>query len=324
VREARQLGSYRLGELLGRGGMGEVYRAEHRLLARPAAIKLIRPDLLSPGQELSLTERFRREAQAAASLSSPHTIELYDFGVAADGTFYYVMELLDGVDAETLVKRHGMLPPERAAHLLRQAATSLAEAHAKGLVHRDVKPSNVFVARLGLDVDFAKVLDFGLVAMRRGAEAARARLTAPNALAGTPHIMAPEVANGAEPDARADVYALGCLGYWLLTGRPVFQGETPIQIMLKHVRDEPEAPSRRSPFPATRLLDEVILSCLAKRPEDRPRDAGALVDRLDAIRFEAPWTQERARAWWDAHLPERGPLGPCCEGELVPEEMAVA
>jgi eukaryotic-like serine/threonine-protein kinase len=322
VRQARELGSYRLGDLLGRGGMGEVYRAEHRLLARPAAVKLIRPELLDRDLAADVTERFRREALAAANLSSPHTISLYDFGVASDGTLYYVMELLEGLNLETLIQGHGPQPPERVAHILAQVASSLAEAHGRGLIHRDVKPSNVFLARLGVEVDVAKVLDFGLVAMREGAEAARARLTAPGATPGTPHIMAPELAlGGTAPDARADVYALGCLAYWLLTGGPVFPGDSPVQVMLRHVREEVRPPSARSPFTETRRLDGLVLDCLAKSPDDRPRDAAAFAARLAEITFASPWTPQRAREWWAEHAACGGDPGPCDKGELIPEAM---
>ena len=317
VREARELGSYRLGDLLGRGGMGEVYRAEHRLLARPAAVKLIRPELLDRDRAGSVVERFRREAKAAASLRSPHTISLYDFGVAADGTCYYVMELLDGVDGESLVERFGPQPPERVAGIMLQACSSLAEAHALGMIHRDIKPSNIFVGRMGTELDFVKVLDFGLVTMRRRDPDA-ARLTAPNVIPGTPNAMAPEVAVGeAEPDARADVYALGCLAHWLLTGKPVFAGDTPVQIMLRHVRDQPEPPSAHSSFAETSRLDAIVLRCLEKNPADRPQDAAELRRLFGAVGFTTPWTEARAEAWWREHLGAPVEAGPCDRAELL-------
>lgn len=325
VRQARQLGSYQLGDLIGRGGMGEVYRAEHRLLARPAAIKLIRPDLLAPELRAGVVERFRREAQAVAALSSPHTVSLYDFGVSAAGTFYYVMELLDGLDAEQLVERFGPQPPERVVHLLRQAARSLAEAHTKQLVHRDIKPSNVFVARIGTDHDFVKVLDFGLVrGIGGGGGDAReaARLTVPNAVAGTATYLAPELATGGEPDARADIYALGCVAYWLLTGKLVFDAPSPLQIMFRHATETPPAPSARSPFPDAARLDDLVLRLLAKNPDDRPPDAGEVVRLLDQIRFEVPWTPERAEAWWNTCDVEPMVCGPCNKGEFIPESTA--
>jgi serine/threonine-protein kinase len=320
VSKAKELGSYRLGNLLGEGGMGAVYHAEHRLLARPAAIKLIKPELLDPTSGANAVERFRREAEAAAALSSPHTISLYDFGATDDGTFYYVMELLDGVDAEHLVEHHGPQPVARVVHILAQATASLAEAHARGMVHRDVKPSNVFISRLGLEMDFVKILDFGIVALRNGGQGVKAaKLTAADALAGTPNIMAPEVTIGdREPDARVDVYALGCLAYWLLTGERVFEGTTPIQVLLKHANEPPRPPSERSPYPDARILDDLVLQCLAKDPEMRPRDAAHLGQLLREIQLGEAWTQEQAEHWWSQHHPEGLAMGPCDQGHVVP------
>jgi hypothetical protein len=308
VRRARELGSYRLEEPLGKGGMGEVFRGTHQMLARPAAVKLIRPEIIgssTPTVARVITERFRREAEAAASLRSPHTISLYDFGVAQDGTFFLVMELLDGLDMETLVERYGPLPPERAVHLLRQACESLAEAHARGLVHRDIKPSNIFTCRMGLDVDFVKVLDFGLVKSvgEDGREATL--LTAPDATTGTPAYIAPEVIRGDRvPDHRVDIYTLGCVGYWLLTGRLVFQAPNAIQLMYQHANTQPTAPSERSELDIPATLDQVILSCLAKLPEERPQSAGELSKLLANAVPDAEWTAERAHRWWDRHHPE--------------------
>ncbi|HSR14808.1 MAG TPA: serine/threonine-protein kinase, partial [Gemmatimonadales bacterium] len=220
VRDARELGSYRLEKLLGEGGMGQVYRASHRYLARPAAVKLISPRSMGDRTQAEIevaVERFKREAGAASSLSSPHTIELYDFGVSDDGIFFYVMELLDGLDLQEMVEKHGPMPPGRVIHFLRQACDSLAEAHHHGMVHRDIKPANIFACRVGLDVDFAKVLDFGIVKVRQ--EPARAaNLTSPELAVGTPAYLAPEALSGAEVDGRSDLYALGCVGFFLLTG----------------------------------------------------------------------------------------------------------
>jgi hypothetical protein len=308
VRRARELGSYRLEEPLGKGGMGEVFRATHQMLARPAAVKLIRSEIIgssTPSAARVITERFRREAEAAASLRSPHTISLYDFGVAQDGTFFLVMELLDGLDLETLVERFGPVPPERAVHLLRQACESLAEAHTRGLVHRDIKPSNIFTCRMGLDVDFVKVLDFGLVkAVGEGGREATL-LTAPDATTGTPAYIAPEVIRGdREPDHRVDIYTLGCVGYWLLTGRLVFQAPNAIQLMYQHANAQPIAPSERSELEISPALDQVILSCLAKLPEERPQSASELSRILAATVPAAEWNEERAHRWWDRHHPE--------------------
>jgi serine/threonine-protein kinase len=314
VRRARELGSYRLEEPLGKGGMGEVFRATHQMLARPAAIKLIRPEIIgssSPSVARVITERFRREAEAAASLRSPHTISLYDFGVAQDGTFFLVMELLDGLDLETLVERYGPVPPERAVHLLRQVCESLAEAHARGLVHRDIKPSNIFTCRMGLDVDFVKVLDFGLVKSVGEDSREATLLTAPDATTGTPAYIAPEVIRGDRvPDHRVDLYTLGCVGYWLLTGRLVFQAPNAIQLMYQHANARPIAPSERSELDIPATLDQVILSCLAKLPEDRPQSAGELSRLLAAAVPAGEWSEEKAHRWWDRHHPEAAGLPP--------------
>ncbi|HWN19266.1 MAG TPA: serine/threonine-protein kinase [Gemmatimonadales bacterium] len=306
VRRARELGSYRLEEALGKGGMGEVFRATHQMLARPAAVKLIRSEILgssSPAAARVIVERFRREAEAAASLRSPHTISLYDFGVANDGTFFLVMELLDGLDLETLVERFGPLPPERVVHILRQACASLEEAHTRGLVHRDIKPSNIFACRLGLEVDFVKVLDFGLVkAVDDGAREATL-LTAPDSTTGTPAYIAPEMVRGDRvADHRVDIYTLGCVGYWLLTGRLVFQAPNAIQLMYQHANATPVPPSQRSELEIPAALDSIILACLAKYPEDRPQTAGELSRRL-ATAVSITWTEEHAHRWWDRHHP---------------------
>jgi eukaryotic-like serine/threonine-protein kinase len=313
VRRARELGAYQLGDLLGRGGMGEVYLAQHRMLARPAAIKLIRPETLgagsSNGAEVAI-RRFRREAQAAALLKSPHTVDLYDFGVTDDGTFYYVMELLEGSDLESLVNRFGPLPPERAVHLLRHACHSLSEAHARGLIHRDIKPSNIFTCRLGLSVDYGKVLDFGLVKHRETAEESPSvLLTQPGSTTGTPAFMAPELALGEQSiDGRVDIYALGCVAFWLLTGRLVFEADTPVRMMLQHIQAEPPPPSRSSELDIPPELDRVVIACLSKKPEDRPADAAALAEMLAACELPQPWTEVRAAQWWDAHLPASAPF----------------
>ncbi len=307
VRRARELGSYRLEEPLGKGGMGEVYRATHQMLARPAAVKLIRSELIgssSPNAARVIIERFRREAEAAASLRSPHTINLYDFGISQDGTFFLVMELLDGLDLETLIERYGPLPAERAVYLLRQACDSLAEAHARGLVHRDIKPSNIFTCRMGLDVDFVKVLDFGLVKAMGEGDRESTLLTEPDSTTGTPAYIAPEVIRGDHvPDHRVDIYTLGCVGYWLLTGRLVFQAPNAIQLMYQHANSQPVAPSQRSELEVPADLDRIILSCLAKLPEDRPQSAHELSRLLAGSTAANGWTEERAHRWWDRHHP---------------------
>ncbi len=331
VNRARELGSYRLDEVLGKGGMGEVYRASHHTLARPAAIKLIRQEVLggtsAAGARLIL-ERFRREAQATASLKSPHTISLYDFGVSEDGTFFLVMELLDGLDLERLVQTFGPVPPERAVYLLTQACASLEEAHVNGLVHRDIKAGNIFTCRLGLEVDFVKVLDFGLV-KAENADPGQSLLTAPNATAGTPAYIAPETVLGTPVDHRADIYALGCVAYWLVTGKLVFDAPSAVAMMLKHANEPPIPPSRRTEIELPAAFDEVVLACLAKRPEDRPQSAGELAERLRAAVADSAWDAERAKRWWERHRPPNAWSEECVECDmrvmpaLTPEPEAV-
>jgi len=309
VQKAREMGSYELVEPLGHGGMGEVWRARHKMLARPAAIKLIRAEALGlqKGRRAEgVLRRFEREAQATAALHSPHTIELYDFGVTTEGTFYYVMEVLQGLDLESLVRRFGPVPAERAIYLLLQVCDSLADAHHAGLVHRDIKPANIYVCKKGLKHDFVKVLDFGLVKSTwTEADDEISDLTQEGAVPGTPGYIAPEVALGdGRIDGRADLYAVGCVGYWLLTGHRVFEGDSPVQVAVQHVQSAPLPPSRRTELPITDGLDRAILACLEKVPERRPFDAEDLARRLSDCGPEACWNEQRARGWWEAYLPE--------------------
>jgi serine/threonine-protein kinase len=307
VTRARELGSYRLVERLGKGGMGEVWRAHHRLLARPAAIKLINRSLtVDAGVDAAarIRARFEREAQAMASLRSPHTVNLYDFGVADDGGFYYVMELLDGVDTEALVRRFGPVPPPRTISLLSQVCHSLSEAHARGLVHRDIKPANVFLCRQGEDVDFVKVLDFGLVKALTDAPDATPMLTQKHTVHGTPAFIAPEQALGRpDVDGRVDIYATGCLAYWLLTGRYVFTATSPMELLIHHAQSTPVAPSLRSETAIPPELDLLVLRCLAKEPADRPQSARELAQLLGEIPVAQSWTEASAQTWWRQHLP---------------------
>jgi hypothetical protein len=307
---ARELGSYRLVERLGEGGMGEVWRAEHRLLVRQAAIKLIRPETLASTRysPAELRERFRREAQTLATLRSRHTIELFDYGVAADGTFFFVMELLDGMDLDTLVTRHGPQPAARVIHLLLQACSSLAEAHQAGLVHRDVKPANLFVCRAADEVDVVKVLDFGLVQAATLSsdpsdpvpDGDDPRLTGAGRHMGTPGFMAPEQVRAQRIDGRADLYSLGCVAIWLLTGRMPFEASTALGMMGAHLYSAPPDLAALVPGYLPDGLDAALRRCLAKDPLERPADAAALAASLRAIDVPAEqrWTAERARAWW--------------------------
>jgi serine/threonine protein kinase len=308
LREARDLGAYELIELLGHGGMGEVWRARHRLLARSAAIKLVRPELLGAANEAeakTMTRRFAREAQATAALSSPHTINIFDYGSTQDGTFYYVMELLAGRDLESLVREFGPVPADRVVYLLRQACHSLADAHARGLVHRDIKPANIYVCRMGLEYDFVKVLDFGLVKYSDNRTMQQTMMTAEHTTTGTPAFMAPEVILGErEVDARADVYAIGCVAYYLLTGELVFEADTPMKMFLHHVQTPPVPPSQRTELPIPPELDALVMACLEKNPDRRPQDARQLFSLACDCRMLKTWDNEAARVWWEKHLLE--------------------
>jgi serine/threonine-protein kinase len=309
VQDARELGSYRLGDLLGRGGMGEIFRADHRMLRRPAAVKLIRPDALGHGAGEPpdvIARRFRREAEAAASLHSPHTIALYDFGVTESGDLYYVMELLRGLNLESLVERFGPIPQGRAIHFLRQACESLSEAHAIGLLHRDIKPANLYSCRVGIETDFIKVLDFGLVKALPRSGAEETRITGEHMTTGTPAFMAPELALAEDADHRADIYALGCVAYWLVTGDLVFTAAHPMKVMRAHVDETPAPISTRTELPISADFEAVVAACLAKDPDARPASAADLAARLAACTNSEPWTAKDAERWWRRNLPEYG------------------
>jgi serine/threonine-protein kinase len=305
-RRAEQIGQYVLKRKLGEGGMGEVYLAEHRLLKRPCAVKFIRPELAA---HPATAARFAREVQAVTGLTHVNTVRVYDYGRADDGSFYYVMEYLDGPTLERLVRDHGPLPPGRAVHLLRQLCGALAEAHAAGLVHRDLKPGNVIVARLGGVCDVAKLLDFGLVLDETAADPGD-RLTRAGVVLGTPAYMAPEQAAGEPVDARGDVYSLGAVAYYALTGRPPFEGESALQVMAAH-RTTPVPPLDGAPAD----LAAVVARCLAKHPADRFPTAGDLERALAECGCAPEWSAERAAAWW-AGLSGGGappsPTGPTC------------
>jgi serine/threonine-protein kinase len=309
VSKFRRLGSYELIDKIGSGGMGEVWKAKHRMLARPAAVKLIRPESMGMSNDgtsaRTMLRRFEREAQATAALTSPHSIILYDFGIAEDGTFYYVMELLEGRDLKSLIRERGPVSAERAVHFLRAACDSLADAHHRGLIHRDIKPANIFTCRRGRDFDFVKVLDFGLVKSVRDTGDQITQLTGAGATSGTPGFMAPEMVTGESViDGRADIYALGCVGYWLLTGQMVFDGNSPMSILIQHVKETPPAISSRSEIEVPPRLEEIIFSCLAKHPNDRPASAEELEAMLAEVAATMPaWTRERAERWWQTNLP---------------------
>jgi serine/threonine-protein kinase len=293
VFEAKQLGQYRLIEPLGAGGMGAVYLAEHRMLKRPCAIKLIHPEHAADPHVLA---RFEREVRMTARLSHWNTVEIFDYGRTDDGTFFYVMEYLPGLSLDELLERHGPLPAERVVHFMRQMCQALREAHAIGLIHRDIKPGNVFAAQRGGVYDVVKLLDFGLV--KPVTEAPSARLTHEGNISGTPLYMSPEQARGqADVDARSDIYSLGAVAYALLTGRPPFEGTSPMEVMVAHIRDEAVRPSQHQPdVPAD--VEEVVLRCLAKKPEDRFPDVESLEGALAECGAADQWSQAHAARWW--------------------------
>ncbi len=306
IRRAEEIGRYRLTERLGEGGMGTVWRAEHQMLARPAAVKLIRPDSVH-GDAATILKRFQREAQATAALQSFHTITIYDYGVDDEGTFYYVMELLDGLDLETLVRKHGPQPDGRVIQFLKQVCGSLAEAHRRGLVHRDIKPANLYTCRIGTEVDYIKVLDFGLVLSTAGLGfdgGESNRLTQQGTLTGTPAYLAPEILTGESPlDGRADLYALGCVAYYLLTGVTVFEGPTAMAVAADHVKTPPTPPKQRSEIALADSLEELVLDLLKKDPGERPATAEEVAARLARIEPCCSWSPAAAREWWQLHRP---------------------
>ena len=301
VTDIQRLGQYTLEQKLGEGGMGVVYRASHAMLRRPTAIKLLLPERSGKDD----VTRFEREVRRTAMLTHPNTVTVFDYGRTTDGVFYYAMELLEGASLDELVEIDGAQPEERVIHLLEQAAGSLAEAHDAGLIHRDVKPANIMlVERAGIS-DQVKVLDFGLVkdigAATRG-ETAEVAITSANAITGTPLYMAPETITAPETvDARADLYALGAVGYWLLTGTHVFGGNSILEVCAHHLHSVPDAPSARLGRGVSSDLEAVLLGCLEKRPEDRPASARALAERLRACAAAGRWTNARAANWWSAH-----------------------
>ena len=286
----QELGQYTLLHSIGEGGMGVVYRARHALLRRPTAVKLLPLEKTSP----SGVARFEREAQLTADLRHPNIVSVYDFGQSSDGAFYYAMEYLDGVDLQRLVEAHGAQSESRVVHLLRQAADALAEAHAVGLVHRDIKPANLFLSNTRRHPDHVTVLDFGLATQFAGDPSQ----TGAGEIRGTPLYMAPEaIREAARADERSDLYALGAVAYYLLTGTPPFSGRTVVEVCAAHLHTAPEPPSARLGRPLTPALEALVLACLAKSPDSRPRTAGEVIERLDALDVP-PWSADDARAWW--------------------------
>jgi len=294
VSEAQRLGQYTLGARIGKGGMGEVYLATHAMLKRPTAIKLLPKEFADSERQV----RFEREVQNTAQLSHHNTVAIYDYGTSPDGAFYYAMEYVDGVTLDRLVFDSGALPAARVAFLLKQACGSLAEAHAIGIVHRDIKPANLMVGNRPGMPDHLKVLDFGLVKLLNAAGDS-IDVTVPGNVLGTPRYISPEAIRDAENvDARSDLYALGAVGYFLVTGTHLFEGETVVQIINHHLNSEPERPSDRLGRPVPEELEQILLWCLAKDPDERPISAEALYDKLHALSGIGSWGREEATAWW--------------------------
>lgn len=308
--KARRMGNYELEEELGSGGMGKVYKARHRLLRRPTAIKVLLPNQIG---DASALQRFEREVDLASNLSHPNTISIYDFGRTDDGSFYYVMEHLRGCNVHDLVKRHGPVPVPRAVFLLRQVASALSEAHHNGIIHRDIKPANVFITERGGQHDFVKVIDFGL-AKQKDAGLGQKELTETGIIYGTPHYLPPEGAYGTDHmDHRSDIYALGTLAYWLVTGRHVFEGD-PMKVILDHVQTKPDAPSIKTTNLVSEAFDALVLKCLEKKKEDRYQTVEALIEALDKVPVDPVWTSASAKAWWSVR---QEPLGQNAEEDIL-------
>ncbi|MCG8448711.1 MAG: serine/threonine protein kinase [Pirellulales bacterium] len=299
---ARQLGQYRLKQMLGSGGMGEVYLAEHEMMKRPCAIKVIRPEKAGNTQVLA---RFEREVRATAKLSHWNSIDIYDYGRTDDGTFYYVMEFLPGHNLGELVEGHGSLPSARIVHLMMQVCDALSEAHEHGLVHRDIKPANIFCAYRGGQFDVAKLLDFGLAKPTPDHDE-DVSLTQEGAITGSPLFMSPEQATGSnQVDARSDIYSLGTVMYFMATGQPPFLYEQPVKVMVAHASEAPRPPRQLNPdLPVE--LEEIILRCLEKEPEDRFQDVPSMREALEKVPRLGEWSSRQAAQWWqDYGCPQR-------------------
>ncbi|MEM9191188.1 MAG: serine/threonine-protein kinase [Myxococcota bacterium] len=294
VRAAMRLGQYTLEQKIGEGGMGRVYRGRHAMLRRETAIKIMSESSTDGRSE----ERFEREVQLTARLTHPNTVTVFDYGRTADGLFYYAMELIEGETLQSIVEATGPMPPDRVVHVLRQVASALQEAHQLGLIHRDIKPTNIMLARIGGEDDIVKVLDFGLVRDLSSGAIGKSDVTT---VVGTPDYMAPEVISDPEAvDARVDIYALGAVGYYLLTGERLFDATTPLEVCAHQLHSTPSPVEEISPSVLPFELAALIEACLAKDPEDRPRNARRVLQRLHPIDVEA-WTEERAAEWWRVH-----------------------
>jgi hypothetical protein len=308
--EAQQIGQYKLERKLGAGGMGVVYKAHHAMLRRPTAVKMLEPDKVNEGT----IERFEREVQITSQLNNPNTVAIYDYGRTPEGEFSYAMEFLDGIDLQALVERYGPQPVPRVIHILDQVCGSLYEAHSLGLVHRDIKPANIMLNRRGGQPDVVKVLDFGLV--KALDEQRQAGLTQQTSLTGTPLYMSPEAIQMPNTvDARSDLYAVGAVGYFLLTGQPVFDAANVVELCQKHVATPPVPPSERSRTQIPAPLENALLACLEKSRAKRPQTARDLAQLIARCAEATQWSIEDADAWWGRH--ERGQASGA--GPIIPQ-----
>lgn len=295
--------TYEIVDKISEGGMGVVYRARHLELRREVAVKQIQPERLG----LEARTRFKREARVLSGLTNPHTINVFDAGMKTESTFFYVMELLDGLNLQQWVEKSGPIPAARVIHILRQATMSLSEAHRKGLVHRDLKPANLMLCRYGGETDFVKVLDFGLVKTLQQDEGAD-QITSAGALPGTPAFLAPEGIAGAKfVDARADIYSLGAIGHYLLTAQYLFDEKSPVAMARAQLSTPPPRASERTTQPVPTELDGLISRCIEKDPAERPQDADALLIHLEELSHLYPWTRQQARVCWEG-IPESFPV----------------
>jgi tRNA A-37 threonylcarbamoyl transferase component Bud32 len=295
--KAKRLGNYLIHDEIGKGGMGQVFLAQHSLLCRPTAVKVMRSE---DGAEGTALARFEREVKLSATLTHPNTITIFDVGRTPERSLYYAMEYLEGLDLQDLVDRFGPLPPARASYILKQACGSLAEAHSRDIVHRDIKPSNIFLTRRGGLYDFVKVLDFGLAKQVR--EEKTTAITQSGLLFGTPRYLAPETVYGSEKiDGRSDLYCLGGVAYFLLTGQPPFTAESSVEVVVDHVKTIPQRPTEVSETAIPSELDDIVMKCLEKQPDDRYQTAADLEAALDAVSFDDPWSRAKAEEWWTFH-----------------------
>ncbi len=295
--KAERLGNYLIHKELARGGMGQVFLAQHALLCRPTAVKVMRA---SDQEQQTALARFEREIRVSATLTHPNTITIYDVGRTPDRSLYYAMEYLEGVDLQQLVERFGPVPPERTIYLLKQACGSLSEAHSRNIIHRDIKPSNIFLTRRGDIYDFVKVLDFGLA--KQIEDGGAPTITKSGVLFGTPRYVAPEMVYGNEKvDGRADIYCLGAVAYWMLTGQPPFTAESSVEVVIDHVKTVPKRLSKVTELDIPSQLEEIVMRCLEKRPADRFQRARDLETALDAVPLDEPWSRDKAEGWWGLH-----------------------